>query len=195
MTILKPVQIIIFAMMMPLAAFSQTTASVLWKPANYRGLIMGKSTPADVLRVLGKPKWTGKEEDTGVPIIVYDEVDPVPGSLTVYIHKGTLSSLALSPTKLLSKDDIIRMFGRNFRLIHYSTDDCLDEGGAAPLYEDPKGLFEHMEYRTRGVIVDLAYNDDDKVEAISYIYKSLIPTHSICAARSKHAASAGNSHK
>ena len=186
---------IFLAMMLPLAAGSQTPPSSQWKAANYRGLIMGKSTRADVLRVLGKPKWIGKEEDTGVPIMEYEVTDPVPGKLTVYVHKGTLDSVALSPTKPLTKDDIIRLFGHHYRTVHYSTDDCLDDGGAAPLFEDPKGPFENMEFQSRGVTVALAYDDDEKVESIVFIDKSVIPTHSICAARSKRAASASNAHK
>jgi hypothetical protein len=195
MKILNGMLVVVFAMTMPFAAGSQTPASNLWKPANYRGLIMGKSTRADVLRVLGKPKWIGKEEDTVVPIMEYEVVDPVPGKLTVFVHKGTLDSVALSPTKPMLKDDIIRLFGHHYRTVHYSTDDCLDDGGAAPLFEDPKGPFEHMEFRSRGVTVALAYDDDEKVESIVFIDKSVIPTHSICASRSKRAASASNAHK
>jgi hypothetical protein len=166
-------------------AGAQVTSGKAWTPATYRGLVMGKSTRADVYQTLGKPQWSGLEEDTGVPIIGYDAVDPMPGSLIVYIHGGVLRSMTLYPKKDMVKDDIIRLFGTGYRIVHYSTDDCLEEGGAAPSYEDPNGLLTNMEYRDRGLAAVFRYANEDQVEAIIFLSNPHIPTRSVCATKGK----------
>jgi len=163
----------------------QIQSGTPWVAATYHGLVMGKSTRADVLKLLGKPKWVGREQDTGVPIISYEVADPVPGSLTVYIKNGILESLALDPKTSLVKSDIIHRFGPGYMIVHYSADECLDEGGAAPIYEDTKGPFMHMEYRNRGLAALFFYNNDEKVETIVFTHQPFGPTHSLCAKRGK----------
>ena len=59
-------------------ASPQAQSTKPWAPVTYHGLVMGKSTRADVLSILGKPKWAGKEPDTGIPIMSFDVSDPVP---------------------------------------------------------------------------------------------------------------------
>ncbi len=159
---------------------AQANVGKPWKSAVYHGLVMGKSTRADVLKALGKPKWVGHEQDTGTPIITYDVADPVPGVLTVYINKGILESLALEPKKALSRDDIVRLFGHGYIAVHYSADECLDEGGAAPVYQDPKGHSLYWEYRDRDLAAMFHYNDEDSVDAILFLHGPIGPAHSLC---------------
>jgi hypothetical protein len=185
MQILKTLQIIIVAIAVVQQADPQKLAERSWLPATYQGLTIGVSTKEDVLRVLGKPKSIGKEQDTGLPTMTYVVTDPVPGVLTVYVQKGILDGIGLTPKKSLTKGDIIRLFGPNYIIVHYATDDCLDDGGAAPIYENPRGSIKHMEYRDRGVAASFAYDDDQKVEAIVFTSKPFGPSHSICAARAK----------
>jgi hypothetical protein len=64
-------------------------------------------------------------------------------------------------------------------------DDCLDDGGVAPIYLNPNGPIKTMQYRDRGLLVHFVYNDDEKVDAIIFTYKSFGRTHSLCAARIK----------
>jgi hypothetical protein len=164
---------------------SKAPTSMPWNPATYHGLIMGRSTRADVFKVLGKPKWAGSEPDTGVPIMSYDVADPLPGELEVYITKGILEGMTLNLKEKVSQKDIIRLFGHNYIAVHYATDDCLDDGGAAPIYQNPDGPFKTMQYRDRGLVVHFIYNDDDTVDSISFTFKPYGPTHSQCAGRGK----------
>jgi hypothetical protein len=164
------------------AAGPQVQARKSWAPASYHGLIMGKSTRDDVRRVLGKPKWVGKEGDTGVPIMNYDVSDPVPGTLVAHITNGILESMELDLKKSLPKNDVIRLLGSGYIVVHYSMDDCLGEGGTTPIYEDPNGPIVQMEYRDRGLAASF-YND--RVEAIIYTDKPFGPTHSQCKGRSR----------
>ncbi|MGD0739341.1 MAG: hypothetical protein ABR957_07065 [Terracidiphilus sp.] len=134
-----------------------------------------------MLKVLGKPNYVGKEEDTGTPIMTYSVSDPMPGTLVVYITKGILDGMRLDLNKSLRKDDIVRLFGHDYVVVHYAADDCLDEGGSAPIYQSSSGPFKYMEYRDRGTAAGFAYDDDQKVDAIIFTYKPLGPTHSQCA--------------
>jgi len=162
----------------------QAADAKLWKPASYHGLVMGKSTDTDVRTVLGKPESTGKEEDTGDPILVYKTSDPAPGMLNVYIHKGILSSMDLQLSKSMSQRDLIRLLGNKYVIAHYSFDECLDDGeDGVPVYEDPNGQLTHIEYRDRGIWAPL--DPGGSAEEIVFISKSLIPTHSLCKGSNK----------
>jgi hypothetical protein len=158
---------------------SQTSEENPWVPAIYDGLITGKSTAAEVRKVLGRPESIGKEEDDGTPILFYNVSDPAPGVLKVYLHKGILSSIGLQFSKAMSQRDLIHLFGSNYVTVHYAFDECLDDGGdGVPIYENPNGPFTHIEYRNRGIMAPL--DPDGNVDEIAFISKSVIPTHSLC---------------
>jgi hypothetical protein len=140
-----------------------------------------------VLKVLGRPNYIGREADTGIPIMTFLVSDPMPGTLTVYITKGILDGMRLDLNKSLTKNDIIRILGHDYVVVHYAADNCIDTGGASPLYESPSGPFKYIEYRDRGLAASFAYDDDQKVDAITFTYKPLGQTHSRCAL-SGHAA-------
>jgi hypothetical protein len=164
---------------------SQVPTSKQWNPATYHGLVVGKSTRAEVFKVLGKPKWVGREQDTGVPIMSYDVTNPLTGELEVYISKGILDSMSLNLKENVSQKDIIRLFGHNYIVVHYAMDDCLDDGGAAPIYRNPNGPIKTMQYRDRGLVAYFVYNDDETVDAIIFTNKQYGRNHSLCAVRSK----------
>jgi hypothetical protein len=160
------------------ATDSQTALSKKWVAAVYHGLVVGTSTKADVLRVLGKPKSVGKEQDTGLPTMSYAVSDPVQGTLVVFIRRGLLDAMSLTPKTRSTKDDIVSVLGSDYLVVHYAPDDCLGEGGAAPIYEDRNGPIERIEYRSRGLALSL---HDSEVEAILFVAKPFGPTRSRCA--------------
>lgn len=164
-------------------AGAQAPAARPWSAATYHGLTVGTSTRADVLKVLGKPNFVGKEEDTGIPIITFLVSDPMPGTLNVFITKGILDGMRLDLNKTLTRKDIIRIFGHDYVVVHYAADNCIDTGGASPLYQNPGGPFKYMEYHDRGIAAAFAYDDDQKVDAIVFTYRPLAPNHSQCGGR------------
>ena len=165
-----------------LVAQSTGKVSRTWVAASYHGLVVGKSTRSDVLRVLGKPKWVGREQDTGIPMMTYAVSDPVPGTLAAYFRGPTLDGMALYPKPSIIKQDVIHLFGSGYVMVRYATDDCLSESGTAPLYESPEGPVRRMEYRDRGLAVSF---DGDNVEAILFVKKQSIPTQSRCRGQQK----------
>lgn len=164
---------------------AQAPPSRVWAPAVYHALVVGQSDREDVLKALGKPTSVGKEQDTGVPIMNYMVSDPVPGTLVVYFRHNILDGMTLFPTQPYTKREIISVLGPDYLMVRYAVDECLNDGGAAPLYESTDGKIEHLEYRPRGLAVILS---GDQVQAIGFSAKSYGPTHSRCVDKKKRKA-------
>lgn len=156
--------------------------SRVWKAATYKGLVVGTSSRSDVIRTLGKPRYVGYEEDTGEPVMTYEVTSPEPGDLMVYVRHGILRGLTLNPSSALTRAEIIRKFGPDYLDGHYSVDECLSEGGTAPLYENPDGPFEQIEYRSRGIAVAL---QNGEVEAIVFEGPPFPASRSRCSSKSR----------
>jgi hypothetical protein len=152
----------------------------VWKPASYRGVVVSQSSEKQLISILGKPNWIGKEQDTGLPILTFSVTEPVPGKLTVYITHGLVTGMILSPTSTLSRQDIMRLFGAKYKVTHYAIDECATEGGTAPIYESSDGPITHLEYRDRGLAVVM---QDSEVQAILFEGKPTTPNRSRCGVR------------
>ena len=163
-----------------MAAHAQAGAEHVWKPAVYHGLTIGKSSKSELVLTLGKPRSSGKEQDTGIPTVTYDVSDPVRGTLIVYLKSGIIDGMTLVPKKQLNRADVMRMLGPNPLRVRYATADCLTEGGSAPIYESPDGSIEHLEYRETGTAIVL---HNGVIQSIVFVHRPFGPRHSPCAGR------------
>jgi len=76
---------------------AQSTKKKKWQPATWKGLIAGKSTRADVLKLLGKPiRKDFTEPDSPEVWYIYKDVGDFPGEFTVAIDNKTLRVRACS---------------------------------------------------------------------------------------------------
>jgi hypothetical protein len=146
------------------AATQQETAEI-WKPAHFQNLTVDQSTTKQVIAELGKPTYVGREEDTGAPMWTYEVQKPLPGFLYVYIRNGRLTGIGLGLASPVETSAIIRLFGNGYQLVHYDFDDCLGQGGAAPIFRSPNGPLEEMEFPQLGVSASI---HNGKVQEISY---------------------------
>lgn len=145
-----------------------------WRPASYRELTVGKSTSGDMLRVFGKPHWSGppgdqtKDEPNPEVWNEYEAGGDFPGKLTVVVDKrsGIIQGIDLYPESL-SEEQAIKHFGDDYLTTRYDFDECLSDGESAPMYESPKGEFVSIEYRDRGIA--LSIGDGKRVNTISYV--------------------------
>jgi len=145
-----------------------------WRRATYRGLVVGKSRRGDMLRVLGKPDWSGppgdqrNDDPNPEEWNEYSKGGEFPGKLTVIADKrtGRILRIDLYPEKL-GKKTAIKHFGGHFTVTRYDFDECLSNGEAAPMYESPNGQFLSIEYRDRGIA--LAIDQPNEVHYISYV--------------------------
>lgn len=156
-----------------------------WHASTYRGLVVGKATCSDMLRVFGTPQWSGNPGDQTnadpEPEVwnEYETGGDFPGKLTVVVDErsGAILAIDLDPTNL-SKEQAIAHFGDDYIVTRYAHDDCLGNGESAPLYESPDGPILVVEYRERGIAISL--RDKETVQTISYVKEPIGATSSRC---------------
>ena len=143
-----------------------------WRPANFRGLIVGKSKRVDMLRVLGKPAGSTPFDDelSKVSGVLYEFKSDreIPGVIVVSVDKRSdvILNVELEPQGW-TKEQAIKYFGEDYVITRYGFDDCLGDGESAPLYEAPDGPITKLEYRDRGIAI--ALNDEGKVDFIAFV--------------------------
>src|SRR6266478_1117831 len=166
--------VLIFSLMFSsTAAVSTLKPGRQWRPATYRGVIVGKSRVAGMLRAWGKPKWsrTSKreaDEESQVTWTNYERVGEFPGPTTVVsdTHSGIVTRINFYPDRL-TKEQAIAHFGSDFVTTRYAFDSCLDEEDSEPIYESTTGPLVTVEYRARGIAISVGYKD--LVTQISYV--------------------------
>lgn len=153
-----------------------------WRAATYQGLTMGQSTRSDMLRVFGPPE-DSVSYDEGKPTAgveyFYKAHGDIRGELVVAVDKSTdtIFSILLRPERF-SKAEAIKLYGEDYVVMTYDFDECLGDGGSAPLYESPGGNVVFLEYRDRGIAI--AEGDDDEVNEISYVSEPIGAPKSRC---------------
>ena len=155
-----------------------------WRPATYRGVALGKSKLAALLRGWGKPKWsrTSRREADDEPQVTwtnYERAGEFPGPTTVVsdTKTGVVTRINFYPDRL-TKDQAIAHFGSGYLVTRYAFDSCLDEEDSEPIYESPTGPLVNVEYRKRGIAISVGYKD--LVTRISYVSEPIGSVKSRC---------------
>lgn len=146
-----------------------------WRAAIYRGLTIGKSTGADMLRVLGKPLSSAPsaDQDEPRPIIWHDYgmvKGELPGHLAVEVdsRNNRIVGISISPDSM-SGEEAVKYFGGDYQRVGYTF--CEGMPGDAepwPVYEDPNSTdITYIVYRSRGIAIHLDYRG--KVNAVYFV--------------------------
>jgi hypothetical protein len=169
----------ICALLYSLIIVRGVAAQTDFKPAIFHGLTIGKAKVADVKKQLGNP-MEQTDDGHGSVYMFYKDIGPVPGKVEISADKRTqlVWYVAVYPDNL-SLDAAKELFGRDYRIIRYNFDNCLDIGGEAPIYEDESGPLEFMVYAARGIVLHLE-RQPDRVEGIDYRSTPLGPKKSQC---------------
>jgi len=144
-----------------LSAQSEKANPSLWRAATFQGLTIGKSTRADMVRVLGKPLSSGPSADQAPPRpIIWNDYGLINGELSgrlaveVDRRNNRIVSVSISPDNM-SREDAIRYFGKGYLIMGYEF--CRDEAdatGVGTVYESPTSRqIEYVEYRSRGIAI------------------------------------------
>jgi len=155
-----------------------------WKPATFRGMTVGRSKLASMLRSWGKPKWsrTSKtdEDEPQVTWTNYEKAGEFPGPTTVVsdTRTGTITRINFYPDRL-TKAEAITHFGKDFVVTRYAFDPCGSEEDDERIYESANGPLVSVEYRQRGIAISVGNND--MVTKISYVSGPIGGTKSRCA--------------
>jgi hypothetical protein len=165
--------ILIFSLLLSQAP-SVRNAKHRWHAAAYRGLTVGKSTRADMLRVLGQPKWSrtspgeADNEPQGDVWNNYERVGEFPGITNVVVdaRRAVITRIEFYPERL-TKEEAIAHYGRGFIITRYDFDRCGGDEESEPIYESPNGPLVSVEYRSRGIAISIG--NKDMVTKISYV--------------------------
>ncbi len=163
-------------------SLSQTAGQ--WRAGSLRGMTVGKSKRADMLRAWGKPRWSSnsKPEDEDAPQVTwtnYDKVGEFPGLTTVVsdTRSGTITRINFYPARL-TRQEAIAHFGPGYVVTRYAFDSCVSEEDSEAIYESPAGSLFVIEYRARGIAIYLGLKE--MVTRISYVNSPIGSTRSKC---------------
>jgi hypothetical protein len=146
-----------------------------WGQATFHGLVVGKSTSADVIREFGKPKWKGGVQELVVPSdkdgelqYQYSSPSDVNGDVYVYFRRrtGVVSAILFYP-KSMTRADAIAQFGSDFEESNEKLGPCptAQERKAVEQYHIDYGVL--LVYRRLGLYVDI--KKDGSAFLISYV--------------------------
>jgi hypothetical protein len=146
-----------------------------WQSGTYRGITVGKSTAAELLRKWGKPRETGHWEwdnpkNPKFLLHHYDAQEAAMGAIMVEVETktGKVAAISASPDELpLSK--AIELFGKDYIEARYKECKC-DLGYESPIFESPDGNFIYVEYRSRGIAM---FVDGEQVTSVQFVDKSI----------------------
>lgn len=136
-----------------------------WRAATYRGFTIGKSTRADMLRILGKPRLSVPSADQEPPYpIIWNDYGMIAGELSgrlaveVDSRNNRIVGISISPDNM-SKEAAIKYFGNDYVAMDYEFCKGMPiDSTVGPVYENPKsGNISYIEYRSRGVAIHLDY--------------------------------------
>lgn len=139
---------------------------VPWQPAIFRGLRIGSTHIDALVAELGKPMSIA---DDGTYLIYRFEIcDGAKGFALAWVDPDsmTVKIFVLNPESM-TWTEILKTFGDDYVITRYDSDLCLTEGDGAPIYENPNGSLEYVEYRSMGIAVFLP--DDGRVQQIEYL--------------------------
>ncbi len=146
-----------------------------WRAATYRGLTIGKSTRADMLRVLGKPLSSAPSADQDEPQpIIWNDYGMVKGQLfgnlavEVNSRNNRIVGISISPGDM-SGEEAIKYFGDGYQRVGYTFCEGISgDAESGPVYENPNSSdITYIVYRSRGIAIHLDYRG--KVNAVYFV--------------------------
>ncbi|MGE5111921.1 MAG: hypothetical protein ACM3JB_13755 [Acidobacteriaceae bacterium] len=126
--------------------------SAAWKPGEFSGLVAGKSTRKDVIRMLGanEPRREKLQET-----YTYSGKGDFSSTLIIEVNRatGVVDTITEQFSPNITRTQAHKKYGNDYREVQYSIADCPHEGVNPLAYRDPKGLVELIEYPQKGLIL------------------------------------------
>jgi len=135
--------------MILLALICGAEAQQTWKAGEFQGLLTGKATRKDVLRVLGA---TEASKNARIEIYSYPNDG---GKVVVEVNRqsGLVETIAQQYSPNITRTEASRRFGKDYREVRYSISPCPQTGAIPSVYRDPKGGIELLEYSGKGLVL------------------------------------------
>lgn len=133
----------------------------------YRGLVIGKARSEDLIKIVGRPSRIEAFPKENEEAYVYlDRADEVELIARIKTPSRIIYQIEHYPQNL-NISEAEKIYGTRYRKATYDFDECLGEGGSAPLFESPRGSIEFLEYRDKGIFLRLE-GSGPKVEEVRY---------------------------
>ena len=128
-----------------LLAASLGAQPLRWTPASFRGLVVGRSREADVVRLLGPP--IGTVYTPAMASMSYQGRGDHKGDLTIRIDRRakTIAEIQESFPVAIPRSRLYKELGHDAVTAHYTRDRC------GSFYRDPNGQIELALYPARGI--------------------------------------------
>ena len=157
-----------------------------WKPATFKGLTIGVNTRQELQKLLGAPLSTYDPIDLPKQSLVTDINEEfyysgeIRGKLVASSSKksGVLSGISIYPEDL-SLEQLIRLYGKDYVVTRYNFVECPNDQGSSLIKEDPKGGVEYIEYRSKGLVIDVDYTGK-KVNSLEFVSGAIGVTNYRC---------------
>lgn len=123
-----------------------------WKPGQFGELVAGKSTRADVIRVLGAAD-PGK--GARVETYKYAAKGDLGGDVLVEVNRttGVVESITVQFSPNVTRTQAYKKYGRDYKEVNYSVVNCPQNGATPLVYRNPKGGVELLEYPQKGLVL------------------------------------------
>ena len=145
-----------------------------WRPGNLKGLVVGKATREEFLKVFGTPISTSRptvDLPEGEDSSIVDEFHyPEPfEKLQAFFSPDTmlLTGMVLVPSKM-TLDDLVAIYGNQYVVTKYKFIECLGDAGSSMVIEDREGSVTYYEYRSLGMIVSVS-DADGSIRFIEFV--------------------------
>jgi hypothetical protein len=149
----------VWALALVLLFVTSTTAAQTWKASDFHGVKPGKSTKADVTKAFGdpaevrKPSLAAFANDACCEELLYHGKGDNGGELSIAIRKNGAVVYILDQFKsAMPRSTAYRKYGKDWHDHAYSSAKCAERAGIAPLYRDPAGPIELVEYPDKGML-------------------------------------------
>jgi hypothetical protein len=139
--------------------FTTSLSAQTWHASEFHGITAGKSNKAAVLKAFGdpaevrKPSLAAFANDTCCEELLYHGRGDNGGELSIAIRKNGAVVYILDQFKsAMPRSTAYRKYGKDWHDHAYSSAKCAERAGIAPLYRDPAGPIELVEYPNKGML-------------------------------------------
>ena len=133
-------------------------AQTAWRARDFHGITPGKSTKAAVIKAFGEPSEVRKPSLTAYAAeacceeLVFPAKGDNGGGVFVAIRKnGTVVYILDQFKSAMPRSTAYKKYGKDWHNRSYSFAKCAERAGVAPLYRDPGGAVELIEYPDKGM--------------------------------------------
>jgi hypothetical protein len=135
------------------------SAQSSWHASDFHGVTAGKSNKAAVVKAFGDPAETRQPSlaafanDACCEELLYHGKGDNGGELSIAIRKnGTVVYILDQFKSAMPRSTAYRKYGKDWHDHAYSSAKCAERAGIAPLYRDPAGPIELVEYPDKGML-------------------------------------------